>query len=64
MKANDELYFSVNRCFGITKNPKENDYMLVFEHAPNGDLHKHLSKSFKEITWKDKIESLWNISKG
>jgi len=64
LKANDELYFSVNRCFGITKNPDENDYMLVFEYAPNGDLHNHLSKSFKEITWKDKIESLSWISFG
>ena len=40
----------VNKCYGVTKDPKENDYLLVFEYAKNGDLHNHLSKNFKEIT--------------
>ncbi len=38
--------------------------MLVFEYAPNGDLRNHLSESFEEITWEDKIESLFHISEG
>ena len=42
----------------------ENDYLLVFNYAKNGDLHNYLSKNFKEITWKDKIESLMDISYG
>ena len=49
---------------GVTKDPKENDYLLVFEYAANGDLHNNLSKNFKEITWQDKIRSLCDISQG
>ena len=30
------------RCFGVTKGPKENDYLLVFDYAPNGNLHNNL----------------------
>ena len=54
----------VNQCYGITKDPNENDYLLVFDYAKNGDLHNNLSKNFKEITWKDKISSLREISYG
>ena len=42
----------------------ENDYLLVFDYAKNGDLHNNLSKNFKEITWEDKIDSLWHLSLG
>ena len=47
-----------------TKDPNENDYLLVFDYAKNGDLHNNLSKNFKEITWKHKIVSLYYISLG
>jgi hypothetical protein len=53
-----------NHCYGITKDPNENDYLLVFRYVENGDLHNHLSKNFKEITWWDKIRSLCSISSG
>ena len=64
LKANNEFAYDVIRCFGVTKDPNENDYLLVFEYAKNGDLHNNLSKNFKKITWKDKIESLYEISNG
>ena len=54
----------VNFCYGITKDPNKNDYLLIFEYAKNGDLHNYLSKNFKEITWYGKIRSLQNISLG
>jgi hypothetical protein len=54
----------INTCYGITKDTKENDYLLVFEYAFYGDLHNNLSKNFKEITWEDKIDSLYYISDG
>ena len=53
----------IKRKYGITKDPK-NDYLLVFEYAKNGDLHDYLSKKFKEITWEQKIYSVYNISLG
>ena len=61
---NNEFRYDVNKCYGVTKDPNENDYLLVFYYAKNGDLHNNLSKNFKEITWQDKIGSLWNISIG
>ena len=64
LKANSEFRYYVNECCGVTKDPNENDYLLVFKYAKNGDLHNHLSKNFKKITWKNKIESLWDISSG
>ena len=54
----------INKCWGITKDPKENNYLLVFDYAKDGDLHNNLSKNFKEITWQNKINSLYEISEG
>ena len=64
LKTNNEFGYYVNKCYGVTKDPNENDYLLVFKYAKNGDLHNNLSKNFKEITWKDKIDSLYDISEG
>ena len=54
----------INYCYGITKDPEKNDYLLVFDYAKNGDLHNYLSKNFKEITWEFKINLLHSISEG
>ena len=64
LKVNNEFGYDVNKCYGVTKDPNENDYLLVFDYAKNGDLHNNLSKNFKEITWEDKIDSLRRISNG
>ena len=64
LKANSEFEYSVNKCYGVTKDPNENDYLLVFLYAQYGDLHNNLSKNFKEITWENKINSLFDISNG
>jgi len=49
LKANNEIEYDVISCYGVTKDPNENDYLLVFEYAKNGDLHNNLLKNFKEI---------------
>ena len=64
LKANNEFEDNVILCYGVTKDPDKNDYLLVFNYAKNGDLHKNLSKNFKKITWQDKISSLFDISQG
>ena len=61
---NYEFKNYVNQCYEITKNPDENDYLLIFDYAKNGDLYNNLFKNFEEITWKDKIKSLYWISVG
>ena len=64
LKANSEFGNNVNKCYGVTKDPNENDYLLVFRYAELGDLHNHLSKNFKKIAWQHKINSLYRISEG
>ncbi|CAB4431901.1 unnamed protein product [Rhizophagus irregularis] len=53
----------INKCYGITKNP-ENEYMLVMNFADGGNLHGFLRKNFAKITWREKIDILWQISCG
>ena len=68
MKANskfDEVeYDPIAKCYGVTKDPRKSDYLLVFRYATLGDLHNNLSKNFKKITWMNKIKSLESISRG
>jgi len=64
LKANSKFEGSVASCYGVTKNPNENDFLLVFHYAEKGDLHNNLSKNFKGITWQHKIDSLESISFG
>ena len=64
LKTNNEFGNYVNKCYGVTKDPNENDYLLVFWYAKNGDLHNNLLKNFKKITWEYKIYPLYNISNG
>src|SRR5207244_3877405 len=44
-----------NRCYGVTKYPSGNDYMLVFRYNV---LNDDLSETFGEVTWKYKIDEL------
>ena len=63
LKTNGKIE-NIVPCYGITKDPVENEYLLVFRYTENGDLHNNLSKNFKEITWYVKIKSLYDISTG
>src|SRR5205085_6848230 len=44
-------------CYGVTKCPNQNDYMLIFWYDV---LNYNLSKTFGEVTWKYKIDELIN----
>ncbi|RHZ84010.1 hypothetical protein Glove_86g46 [Diversispora epigaea] len=50
--------------YGITKNPTENEYMMVMQYARHGSLRKMLNSNFKELTWRNKIENLYYIALG
>ncbi|PKC72055.1 kinase-like protein [Rhizophagus irregularis] len=52
------------KCYGITRDPKTKDYMLITEYANGGDLHNYLKNNFTKITWNKKLNILWRISKG
>ncbi|CAB4408583.1 unnamed protein product [Rhizophagus irregularis] len=64
-KSHDSYESYIIKTYGFTKDPKSEDYILVMEYAPNGDLHKYLQKNFTNITWNiQKSIILYDISKG
>ncbi|EXX61031.1 kinase-like domain-containing protein [Rhizophagus irregularis DAOM 181602=DAOM 197198] len=51
------------RCFGITKDPKTNDFMMVME-LKDYSLRQHLNNSFISMNWEEKLFTLYNIADG
>ncbi|GBC04731.1 hypothetical protein RclHR1_05830009 [Rhizophagus clarus] len=51
----------VARCFGITKNPKTNNFMMVMQ-LKKGSLRQHLSNNFFSLDWKKKLYGLQCIA--
>ncbi|RIB10638.1 hypothetical protein C2G38_2105558, partial [Gigaspora rosea] len=40
--------------YGITKNPKNSNYMIVMEYAKQGSLRKLLDSKYDELNWASK----------
>ncbi|POG78670.1 kinase-like domain-containing protein [Rhizophagus irregularis DAOM 181602=DAOM 197198] len=51
------------RCFGITKDPKTNNFMMVMD-LKNGNLRQHLNNNFISMDWKRKLWILQSIANG
>ncbi|GBB91904.1 hypothetical protein RclHR1_19340003 [Rhizophagus clarus] len=67
LKSNIQCYSRfdfIAKLYGITQDPLLGDYMLVMEYADGGNLHDYLRKNFANITWKEKLIILQNISEG
>ncbi|RHZ70468.1 hypothetical protein Glove_271g107 [Diversispora epigaea] len=47
--------------YGITKNPTENEYMMVMDYAEYGSLRNLLNDNFKQLTWRRKYNILSSI---
>ncbi|GBC31943.2 kinase-like domain-containing protein [Rhizophagus irregularis DAOM 181602=DAOM 197198] len=47
----------VVRCFGITKDPKTNDFMMVMV-LKDGSLRQYLNNNFISINWEEKLLNL------
>src|SRR5436190_22315054 len=50
--------------YGITKDPKTNNFMMVMNYAKNGSLRKHLNNSFNSMDWNKKLDILYQIACG
>src|SRR5438045_8745582 len=59
---NNAIY--VVRCYGITKDLKTNNFMMVMNYVVNGSLRKHLNNSFNSMNWNEKLDILNEIAKG
>src|ERR1051325_4238920 len=52
------------QCYGITKDPETNDFMMVMAYAQNGSLRQYLNNSFNSLNWNKKLRNLWLIAAG
>jgi len=52
------------RCYGITKDLKTNDFMMVMQYANNGSLRQHLNINFNSSDWGQKMHNLFSIACG
>jgi serine/threonine protein kinase len=54
----------MTQFYGITQDPKTNDFMMIIEYATNGSLRQHLNNSFNLLGWKEKMHILQKIAVG
>src|SRR5581483_12470754 len=55
---------TIVRCYGITKDPKTNNFMMVMEYANNGSLRQLLNNNFNSLDWTVKLYNLYWIAIG
>ncbi|EXX57008.1 Cdc15p [Rhizophagus irregularis DAOM 197198w] len=56
--------YPVAQCFGITKDPVSNNFMIVMAYAKDGSLRQYLNNRFNSITWENKLDTLRGIAEG
>src|SRR5581483_8826233 len=52
------------QCYGITKDPGTNNFIMVMKYADDGSLRQDLNKNFISMSWWKKLYILYNISDG
>ena len=55
---------AIVRCYGITKDSKTNNFMMVMQYANNGSLRQDLNIHFNSLDWESKLWNLNNIAEG
>jgi len=51
-------------CYGVSKDPEKNQYVMVMRYADHGSLRRYLSQYFTELSWEEKILLFDKICKG
>src|SRR5437764_1322087 len=51
-------------CYGITKDPESNNFMMVMNYAINGSLRQYLNNSFNSMKWDEKLDILLKLASG
>lgn len=54
----------VVRCFGISRDPNTEDYIMIMDYIPLGDLRQHLKTNFNNLTIREKVRRLFWIVNG
>src|SRR5438067_4603631 len=64
LKFKSPYYKGVLDIYGISQDPNTKEYILVTRYANNGNLTDYITKNFKNLKWKGKIEVLYRIISG
>src|SRR5437660_5620075 len=64
IKFKGPYYKGVLNIYGISQDPNTKEYILVMRYADDGNLTDYMTKSFKNLKWKDKIKILYSIISG
>jgi len=54
----------VLHCYGISREPKSQDYVMVLPYAHGGDLLHYLKKRWKRLKWINKLDILRHMTYG
>ncbi|RGB38529.1 kinase-like domain-containing protein [Rhizophagus diaphanus] len=54
-------YCMVQKLYGITKDPKTDEFFMVIMYASDGNLRDYLRKNFSSLKWEEKLKHLWYI---
>ncbi|CAB5352296.1 unnamed protein product [Rhizophagus irregularis] len=53
LEVNSKLHGDfITKCYGVTQNPDDGQYMIVMEYAAHGDLRRYLQDPETLINWK------------
>src|ERR1700722_18748784 len=52
------------QCYGITKDPETNSFIMVMQYAKDGSLRQKLNENFNSMDWKSKFYILRDIALG
>src|SRR2546423_3376613 len=55
---------AVVTCYGITQDPKTNNFMMIMNYAENGSLRQYLNNGFNSMNWAEKLSNLYYIAHG
>src|SRR5256714_323912 len=64
IKFKSPNYKGILDIYGISQDPNTKEYILVMRYANGGCLTDYITKEFKNLKWKDKIEILYSIISG
>src|SRR5436853_7028567 len=51
-------------CYGITQDPKTNNFMMIMKYAEDGSLRQYLNNGFNSMNWNEKLSILCQIARG
>ncbi|CAG8557710.1 13017_t:CDS:2 [Ambispora gerdemannii] len=55
--------YSVIRCFGISRHPQTNDYIIIYEYAQQWTIHEYIGQNFPTISWHQKLFLLNHVAR-